>query len=219
MARIIVFGDAHGCIRQILELMDRIGPSENDRIISLGDFTGRGPESPACVDFVREHEGIMGNHEYKHVRFKHGILKRLSPSQIQTQEQFRTAGKDYDAAVKFMETLPFFIELPEAILVHAGLEYGIPMERQNRIVMVGGMSQRHICGIDPKTGFPFWCERYPQDAKPVIFGHLKVGGNGFPRRKNLFPLDTGCCGGGFLTAVILPDFQIFQVAGYKTHKK
>lgn len=212
--KIIVFGDAHGCYRQILDLLDLIGPASDDRIISLGDFVDRGPESPECVEFVKNHEAIMGNHEYKHVRFRKGVLRKLSPSQIQTKEQFRDAGKDYESAVDFMERLPFFLELPWAILVHAGLEYGVPLEDQNPIVFVGGMSQRRICGIDPRSGLPFWCERYPKDAKPVVFGHLSIEG-GIPRRENLFPLDTGCCAGGMLTAIAFPDFKIYQVPGWK----
>jgi len=211
----IVFGDAHGCFEQILELMQKIGPSQNDRIISLGDFVDRGPDSPGCLEFVKKHESIMGNHEYKHVRFRHRILKELSPSQIGTREQFLNRGLDYETAVDFMETLPFYLEFPEAVLVHAGLEYGIPMEEQNRIVLVGGASKRRICGIDPKTGVPFWCLHYPQSAKPVIYGHLKNKVESIPHRENLFPLDTGCCAGGKLTAVTLPDFRLYQVPGWK----
>lgn len=211
----IVFGDAHGCIEQILELMDLIGPSQGDRVISIGDFIDRGPDSPACLAFVRKHESIIGNHEYKHVRFRQGILKALSPSQMQARAQFERLGKDcYNAAVDFMETLPFYLDLPSATIVHAGLEYGIPMTEQDRIVLVGGMSKRHICGINPQTDLPFWCARYPRNAKPVIFGHLSIKGN-IPRNGNLFPLDTGCCAGGKLTAVTLPDFRIYQVPGWK----
>lgn len=212
--RAIIVGDIHGCLRQLLDLVDLIGPSFGDRVISIGDFVGRGPDSPGCVEFIKKREAIMGNHEYKHVRFRHGILKRLSPSQIETREQFMRTGQDYEAAVDFMETLPFYLDLPEAVLVHAGLEYGLPIEKQDRIVLVGGMSKRHICGIDPKTGLPYWCARYPRDAKPVIFGHLKISGP-IPQRENLFPIDTGCNKGGNLTAVTLPDFKIYQVPGWK----
>lgn len=210
--RIIVFGDAHGCLRQILDLMDVVGPASGDRIISVGDFVDRGPNSPGCIEFVMQHESLMGNHEYKHVRFRHGILKKLNKSQAGAREQFSKFGKDYEAAVDFMETLPFYIDLPWAVLVHAGLEYGISMDKQDRIVLVGGMSRGHICDIDPQTSLPFWCTRYPKDAKPVIFGHLSIVG-GIPRRENLYPIDTGCCRGGKLTAVTLPDFQIYQVPG------
>lgn len=217
--RIIVVGDVHGCIDQLHSLMNRVGPAEGDRIVLLGDFVDRGPDSPACVEFAREHESLMGNHEYKHVRHRYGVLKKLDESQLGTVEQFRLFGKDYEAAVDFMETLHFFIELPEVILVHAGLEYGIPMEKQNKIVLIGGLSQRRVCGIDPKTGIPFWCSRYPKNARPVIYGHLKNKVETIPHRENLFPIDTGCCRGGMLTAVTIPDFKIYQVPGWNRNQK
>lgn len=212
--RTIVIGDVHGCIEQLHGLLDKMSPTREDRIILLGDFVDRGPNSPACLDFAREHEAIIGNHEYKHVRYRDGILRGLSPSQIEAKIQFQKMNKDYDAAVEFMAGLPFYIELPEAVLVHAGVEYGVPMVQQNRIVLVGGMSMRHICGINPATGLPYWCADYPKDAKPVIFGHLKIKGE-IPINGNLFPIDTGCCAGGQLTAIVIPEFKVYQVPGWK----
>ena len=210
----IIIGDIHGCIDQLHELLNLIGPNSDDRIISAGDFVDRGPGSPACVDFFMKHEAVMGNHEYKHVRFRAGILKEIARSQIGTIEQYKKAGKDYQAAVDFMETLPFYLDLPSAIVVHAGLQYGIPLERQKPVVLVGGMSMRHITGLNKKTGMPIWWDSYPKDAKPVIFGHLSIPG-GIPQQGNLFPIDTGCCRGGKLTAVVLPSFRVYQVPGYE----
>lgn len=213
----IVIGDVHGCIKQLEVLLDNIGLAREDRIILLGDFVDRGPDSPACLDFARKHESIMGNHEYKHVRYKQRILRCLSPSQIEAKAQFEKMYRDYDEAVQFMATLPFYIELPEAILVHAGLEYGVSMAEQNRIVLVGGMSMRHICGINPSTRLPYWCANWPKHEKPVIFGHLNLETD-IPISGNLFPIDTGCCANGMLTAVTLPDFRIYQVPGWKRPK-
>lgn len=210
--RTIVVGDVHGCYQQLMNLMDKVGHVRGDRIILLGDMVDRGPDSPACLEFARNHEAISGNHEYKHVRFRKGILKQLSSSQIGARQQYFDRGLDYDEAVDFMEKLPFFIDNPDALLVHAGLQYGIPMKHQDPRVLVGGMSQKHICGIDPRTGFPFWCATYPRHAKPVLFGHLTIQGK-IPRQDNIFPLDTGCCRGGMLTAITLPDFKIIQVPG------
>jgi len=214
--RTIIFGDAHGCIDQIHALMDAVGVALDDDVYSLGDFVDRGPDSPGCYEFVRKRKSIKGNHEHKHVRFKDGVLKQLSPSQIGARAQFLQKGGQayYDEAVEFMRTLPFYVELPEAILVHAGLEYGIPMEDQHPIVLCGGMSMGHITGVDPRTGMPYWCARYPKHAKPVVWGHLSVGDQ-LPMNGNLFPIDTGCYAGNTLTALVLPEFKIYQVPGYQ----
>ncbi len=207
MRKTIVIGDVHGYLQPLQALLDKIGPSADDEIISLGDIVDRGPNSPECLDFFRKHKAIMGNHEYKHVRFRNGILPALSRSQVGAREQFWQRG-DYDAAVDYMESLPFYIDRPDAVMVHAGMQYGIPMDKQDPRVLVGGMSQKHICGIDPRTQLPYWCARYPKTAKPILFGHLTVK---VPTQENLFSLDTGCCHGGTLTALTLPDFRLYQV--------
>lgn len=216
--RTIVYGDLHGCIEPLWRLLDLIGPARSDQIISIGDFVDRGPDSPACVDFVRKHKAIMGNHEYRHVRVLRGIIKKLGKTQRATRRQFEEQGRDYNEAVEFMERLPFFMELPEAILVHAAVEcsldQGIPLAEQDRIVLIGGRSRGYICDVDRSTGLPFWCARYPKSAKPVIFGHLTMPG-GVRCRENLFGIDTGCIRGEKLTAVTLPDFHIYQVPGYR----
>ena len=210
VSRAYVFGDVHGCYRELVRLMDRIGPDPDDRVISVGDFVDRGPNSPACTAFVMHRESVMGNHEYKHVR---GIM---SPAQLEARAQFHEFGEpmgvSYVSAVNFMAGLPFYLELDDAIIVHGGLEHGIPMDAQDPLVLVGGMSRRAICGIDEKTNLPYWCDRYPRTAKPVVFGHLRAG-SGLPSRDNLFPLDTGCVAGGSLTAVSIPDFRVYQVRG------
>ncbi len=213
--RTIVIGDVHGCYTQLMDLLDAASVGAGDKVILLGDFVDRGPDSPACLEFVRRNASIMGNHEYKHIRFRKGILKQLSRSQIGARQQWLDRGLDYNAAVDFMETLPFYLDLPEALLVHAGLWCGLPLERQDPRVLVGGMSQRHICGINPLTGYPYWCAYYPKDAKPVLFGHLTIRGK-VPRQENIFPLDTGCGSGGPLTALSLPDFTTYQVAARQT---
>ncbi len=211
---IVVIGDVHGCRAQLDHLMDVIGPSPDDIIVPAGDMVDRGPDSPGCVEFAKRKKPVMGNHEYKHVRYRQGILKQLSPSQIGARQQYFDRGLDYDADVDFMETLPFYREFPEAVVVHAGLVYDIPLEQQDKRVLVGGMSMQHICGIDPTTGYPYWCAQYPKTAKPVLFGHLSIQPK-IPRQENLFPLDTGCCHGGLLTAVTLPDFKTYQVPGLR----
>ena len=213
MKKTHVIGDVHGCFDQLLALVDKLGPAAGDDIILIGDFVDRGPDSPACTAFARAHRSVMGNHEYKHVRYRDGVLKNLSPSQIGARQQFWDRGIDYNIAVDYMETLPFYMDLPEALLVHAGMEYSIPIEAQDRITLIGGLSKKSICGIDPRTGLPFWCAKYPKDARPIVFGHLYIDPK-IPRAENIFPIDTGCCRGGLLTALTLPEFTITQVPGW-----
>jgi serine/threonine protein phosphatase 1 len=221
----IVVGDIHGCFDEFLALLEKIGPSENDMIISVGDMVDRGPESPEVVSFFMRNKNtlaILGNHERKHLRFSQGLMlpKNFGKNQQNTIRQFenRQAALDlgYSDALGYFKSLPLYLEFPEAIVVHAGLIYGIPLHEQNERNLTGA-------GFRPENGRSSdglfaWCDAYPKDAKPVIFGHLGIGRSPWPlpQRDNLWPIDTSCVSGGCLTAVTLPDLKVYQVKFLKS---
>lgn len=76
----------------------------------------------------------MGNHERKHLRFSKGLMSQhnFGKNQKETLRQFEERGGKngivtYIEALQFFETLPLFSDLLEAIVVHAGLIYDVPM--------------------------------------------------------------------------------------------
>jgi len=220
----IVVGDIHGCFDEFQMLIEKIGPSADDVIISVGDMVDRGPKSPEVVGFFmrrKNAKAIMGNHERKHLRFSQGLMlpKNFGIHQRNTMVQFENRqaalNLSYSDALGYFKTLPLYLDFPEAIIVHAGLIYGISFNEQNEKILTGA-------GFRPENdrkpeGLFVWCDLYPKDAKPVIFGHLGVGHApwSLPQRDNLFPIDTGCAAGGYLTAVTLPDFKVYQVKSLK----
>ena len=40
-------------------------------------------------------------------------------------------GKDPEKYLQWIKSLPFYLNLPECLVLHAGLKPGIPLERQN----------------------------------------------------------------------------------------
>lgn len=223
MRRAIV-GDIGGCFDELQRLLDAVGLAEGDEIISAGDMIDRGPKSPEVVHFFKQERtrrAVKGNHERKHERVWRGLLgaSAFGRNQQETLRQFRERGSalgvSYEGAIEYFAGLPLFLEFPEAIVVHAGLTYGIPWGEQNEKILTGAgfrpENRRH------PTELFNWCASYPRDAKPVIFGHAGIAKAPwpFPQRENLWPIDTGCASGGHLTAVTLPDFRIYQVPGYK----
>ncbi len=222
----VIVGDIHGCFDELMALLDKIGPSADDTIISLGDMVDRGPKSPEVISFFAKNknaQSLLGNHESKHVGFSLGLLpeKYFGKNQRKTVKQFedrkgRVDTMTYAEALAYFKTLPLFIELPEAIIVHAGLMYGIPLASQNRKIL-SGIGFQIENKLDKGTGLFHWCEAYPPNEKPVIFGHLGIGKAPWPlpQRNNLWPIDTGCASGGYLTAITLPDFAVFQIKSFK----
>jgi serine/threonine protein phosphatase 1 len=104
----LVVGDIHGCYFELQALLDKAGLTDDDSIISLGDFVDRGPETPQVLDVFRympNARALMGNHERKHVRGARGEVK-LAISQHISRQQF---GEQYQDALTWMGSLPLFI--------------------------------------------------------------------------------------------------------------
>ena len=123
----LLVGDIHGCFDELIELIDKAGLNSGDRIVSVGDFVDRGPKTPEVVRFMQHgtQDGnklqvlaIKGNHEHKHLRASKGEVK-LALSQEIASEQL---GAEYPDAIHFFDSLPYYLELPEVIVVHGGLD-------------------------------------------------------------------------------------------------
>jgi len=195
----LVIGDIYGCYRELMELLDQAALSEEDEIIALGDILDRGPDSQRVLEFFRHHPNafsLMGNHERKHIRSFKGET-RPALSQRITRLQL---GDAYSGAVAYLKTFPYFLDLPEATLVHGFLEPNVPFSGQLETVTAGTIVGEDY--LKKRYGFP-WYELYTAE-KPVIVGHPNYLGTGelFIYRERVFVIDTGCCRGGRLTAII-----------------
>ena len=214
MKRLII-GDIHGCYAELQELLSKAGVTSSDEIIALGDVVDRGPDSPRVLDFFRRQQNarsLIGNHERKHVRSLAGEI-RPAFSQLVTRREIGEAG--YGEACAFMNSFDRFIELPEAILVHGFFEPGIALPRQRETVIVGTLSgERYLKRHYDRE----WYELYDGE-KPLIVGHLDYLHTGQPLvwDDRVFCIDTGCCEGGALTGLLLPDFRIVSVPSHGDH--
>jgi serine/threonine protein phosphatase 1 len=204
----LVIGDIHGCYFELKTLLNKAGLNDGDSIVSLGDFVDRGPETPQVLDFLQNApntRALMGNHERKHVRAARGELS-LAISQKISRQQLEDR---YTDAVAWMERLPLFLELPEAVLVHGYWEPGMPIEEQNPMVLCGTMGGENI--LHKKYDRP-WYELYDGE-KPVIVGHHNYNDTDQPfvYQEKVFGLDTSCVNGKSLTGLLLPSFRLISV--------
>lgn len=149
MGRILVTSDPHGCLRQFNELLrlSRYNPQE-DKLIILGDYGDRGPQSKEVIEQVKsmvEEWGVialMGNHdemmfraldgdvEYDEVWLNNGGLQTLESYGISIKESFtwdqylkakEFINLNYGHHIDFLRSLPLYYETDTHIFVHAGL--------------------------------------------------------------------------------------------------
>jgi serine/threonine protein phosphatase 1 len=204
----LVIGDIHGCFDELQALLDMVGLTEDDSIVSVGDCVDRGPDTPAVLRFFQEKPNavlIMGNHERKHVRANRHEVK-LARSQKISKIQF---GETYPDALAFMSELPLYLDLPDALVVHGYFEPSLPLSQQRAIVPCGTMGgDKHL-----RTQYDRpWYELYDGD-KPLLMGHHNYSNTDQPfvYQDRVFGLDTDCATGKALTRLLLPSFKIVSI--------
>lgn len=214
MSQTIVIGDIHGCYLELVDLLTRIGVSQEDRIVSVGDLITKGPGNREVLQFFRQRkncEAVMGNHEYMLLQHHRGETVELKPEHFQTIAEL---GKDFEDHMKWVSRLPLYIDLGDHLVVHAGIRPARPLEQQT----LEDLTQlRTLDGPEPgnRTGTP-WFEEYRGD-KIVIFGHWVFDAPLL--KENAIGIDTGCVYGGRLTAMILPAGHLVSVPARKVYAK
>ncbi|MBL0736471.1 serine/threonine protein phosphatase [Flavobacterium sp. GN10] len=131
MKRTLVFGDIHGALNALFQLLDRIDVSENDRLIFLGDYVDGWSESAQVIDFLIElsqkHECIFikGNHDawcqdwlmndvVNDIWFLHG-----GKSTIESYQNFGLSEKNKHQEF-FNQMKDYFVDENNNLFIHAG---------------------------------------------------------------------------------------------------
>ncbi|MFU0841945.1 MAG: Bis(5'-nucleosyl)-tetraphosphatase, symmetrical [Burkholderia sp.] len=119
MAPYFAVGDLQGCRESLDGLLEQI-PEDAD-IYFVGDLVNRGPESLATLRKVislgsRAH-CTLGNHDLHLLAVAAGARKIHKKDTIGEILQ----APDCDALIEWMRRLPLLIELPDVVLVHAGI--------------------------------------------------------------------------------------------------
>lgn len=214
MTRTIVVGDIHGCLDELSRLLEAVELTPADRLISVGDLVGKGPDGAGVVRFFREggHEAVRGNHDDKLVAHRRGDRTRTLPPSHEAHAE-ALAPADWS----WLYALPYFIRLPEhdAIVVHGGLVPGVPLDDQDPALMTNLRSIRSDGSPSKRVdeGEP-WAKRWP-GPELVIFGHDAI--RGLQRWPHAVGLDTGCVYGLELSALVLPERRIVSVAAARDY--
>jgi serine/threonine protein phosphatase 1 len=206
--RKFVIGDIHGCYDELTELTEKIQLKDEDMLISLGDIVDRGNKSREVYEYFLNRPNsmvLMGNHERKHQN------KILSYAQEIVKVQF---GEEYRKFLNWLNTLSYYYETEEAIIVHAFFEHDKKLNEQKQEVLCGSTSgDKYLTKKYPEG--KYWYEFY-NGNKPIIYGHHVVGNT--PKIiNNTYGIDTGACHGHYLTAIELPGFIIHQVKAKKDY--
>ncbi len=137
-----IIGDVHGCAVLLKKLLKTMGYAKTngtwqhpDRTaVFIGDFINRGPQIRETIQIIRQmtEEGaamtILGNHEYSavlyHIKDSKGMFlsRHIAGNRNQIQSTliaFKGAEPELKSHLKWMRTLPFYLDLGELRIVHA----------------------------------------------------------------------------------------------------
>lgn len=209
--RTIAIGDVHGCDSALQGLVRAIAPQPDDRLIALGDYIDRGPDSRRVIETLIALSKqcrlipLMGNHEIM-------MLTALEePSQIdfwlqyggaQTLASYGVDPSQLDelpaAHLEFLSHCLNYYETDGHIFVHANYAAHLPLDRQPEYALfwehlTSRLPERHVSGKVAIVGHT------PQsDGELLDLGHVKC-------------IDTFCFGGGWLTALDVDTGRVWQV--------
>lgn len=228
--RTIVISDIHGCFDQLNRLLLQIEyRSAQDRLLLLGDYVDRGPNSREVVDqvmdLVRNHGAIAlrGNHDQRLFDLASGDAaavreKFLAHGGMQTLQSYAGLADDFDDEaweravdairtryphhLEFLGHLPLFAEDRDHIYVHAGLN--------PRCDDWKTQSAHDFMNIKDE----FIRARFSL-GKKVIFGHTRTADiHGSPEiwfDEDKIGIDGGCAYGMQLNALLFRD-GVFETA-------
>ncbi|CAN5396663.1 metallophosphoesterase family protein [soil metagenome] len=151
MERRFVVSDIHGCAKTFNELLfNQLHIEEIDSLYLLGDYVDRGPDSKGVLDIIIELSEnkykvfpLRGNHEQ--FMFNSFLGPKLHQFWLecgghQTLQSFKAA-TIFDIPsqyIDFLESLVYYIELEDFLLVHAGFNFseGKPFQDLEAMMMI-----------------------------------------------------------------------------------
>jgi len=220
MKRTLVIGDVHGCSDELAALLAACGHSEDDDVVLVGDLVSKGPDSKGVLELARSvgARAVRGNHDQAVIRWREAVARGEPAPELRRSHQAVADALD-DADFEWLCALPFWVRLPEhaAIVVHAGIVPGVPLEKQRhedllnmRSVMPDGRGSPRL-----ERGVP-WASVWP-GPEHILFGHDAM--RGLQEHPHATGLDTGCVYGRALTACILPDHRLVSVPARHTYRE
>jgi len=186
----IAIGDIHGCLDQLMEVLDKCSAFVGHRYVFLGDYIDRGPSSNEVIDTIRKLDAVylMGNHEQSliwYMKRDHGSAKTTVGANV---PEFSESNLNW-----IQSELKLFFETETAIFVHAGFDPKRALSQQTDSDMLWTRYDGDYFALTPKE---------------VIHGHVNV--DQVEQRGNRMNINTGCGFGGTLTAFVMPERQVMQ---------
>jgi serine/threonine protein phosphatase 1 len=206
-------GDIHGCYLKLRGLIGHCAVhsgAENLRLIFIGDYVDRGPNSAEVVQFLMRLQTdapdrivcLRGNHEEMLIDAAHGgdqLTWLFNGGDVTLESYGVTDAREIPAEhLAWFETLPLTISDGRRFFVHAGITPGIPLDQQQTELMLWIRE-------------PFLSDMRDH-GRYIVHGHTPTETGQVELRRNRLNIDTGACYGGPLTAAVFDEVSTGPLA-------
>lgn len=208
--RTLAIGDIHGCLKSLETLARWVPFKAEDRLVLLGDYLDRGPDSKGVIDWVLAASGagevipLRGNHEAMMLEARTNPAARAMWIENGGAEALASYGAsisdDWISKVPaahwaFLESTRQHFETGQFIFVHGSVEWDKPLAEQN--------AQRELwtrcTGMRPHVS-----------GKRIICGHTPQPNGRIGVYQWGLCLDTDCCRGEWLTCLDVESGEYWQ---------
>ena len=206
--RTIAIGDVHGCSEALAAILNVIDPQREDRLILLGDYVDRGPDSRGVLNQLIDLEqrcqliALLGNHEIMML----SALDSEDPLQLDFwmhcggEETMSSYGGGLqnvpDDHLLFLRQCHRYFETSDYLFVHANYIPDLPLEETHDQALFW----QHLSS-DPSPH---------QSGKPAIVGHTPQLTGEILDLGHVIGIDTFCFGSGWLTALDVDTGDVWQ---------
>ncbi|MDA8975023.1 serine/threonine protein phosphatase [Akkermansiaceae bacterium] len=207
--RTLAISDIHGCLDPLKKIWEVIEPTPEDRIIFMGDYVDRGPDTKGVIDFLiglKDQFNITfltGNHEEKFSLSEMDLTDRDHWLKVwggpETLESYGPGGFDDIPAShwEFVRKCKPYLETDTHIFVHANLEHDVPLNEQLPFTIIHkkfGEPKPHMSGKVMITG-----HTAQKSHVPLNLGHAVC-------------IDTDVGRGGYLTCLNVETSEYWQTS-------
>lgn len=199
-------------------------PKPGRKLAFVGDLIDRGLAPDMVLNLVRQLVArgdaiaVRGNHDDKLRRYLDGRVTQLGNELPLTLEKLRRHGDAFIEQMRvFLEALPYVYETPDHIFVHAAYREDVSANLGIALALYGETD-----GTLDAAGHPLrldvWETEY-EGGKTIVHGHVPIPEETVRElaRGSVINIDTGCCFGGSLTAVRLPELEFISVPALATY--
>ena len=195
MARQFAISDIHGCLKTFRKLvLEVIILTKEDTLFLLGDYINKGADSRGVLDFIFELQNsgyklkcLRGNHEQYLIDGLNYSWERIAFLNRGGRETLQSFGVENinqipEKYLSFIQSLPFFFETENHLLIHAGLNFDLDDPYKDEFSM---LNIRRMEVDMKKTG-----------NKNIIHGHVPNSymdiENALSFHDNHISIDGGC---------------------------